>query len=40
VRRGGGWDGNAAGCTVSYRGYHYATYGDGSVGFRLCRIIP
>lgn len=40
VVRGGSWDVNALACTVSVRIYDDATYGDGNIGFRLCRSSP
>ena len=38
VERGGGWNIYASYCTVSFRNYLSATYGNINVGFRVCRI--
>ena len=40
VFRGGSWLGSAAGCTVSYRNLHVATYTSYYLGFRCVRVSP
>ena len=37
VLRGGSWDGDASGCTVSYRYYDYPDYRYSNFGFRVVR---
>jgi len=40
VGRGGSWPNYASGCTVSGRGYDYATSSDNYLGFRCVRVSP
>jgi formylglycine-generating enzyme len=40
VFRGGCWNSNASGCSVSGRNNFYATYSYYFIGFRLCRVSP
>jgi len=40
VRRGGGWNGSAGNCSVSFRAYINATFSGSNLGFRLCRVSP
>ncbi len=40
VVRGGGWDSGANYCTVTDRNVNDATSGNGSIGFRVCRVSP
>jgi formylglycine-generating enzyme required for sulfatase activity len=40
VVRGGGWNADETGCTVSYRNYADATTNYNTIGFRLCRVSP
>lgn len=40
VRRGGSWFDDANGCTVSNRGYYWATSSYDNIGFRCVRVSP